>query len=128
MNQVTTFFQSITPKTWLIIGISVLVLILIILWIRSRSKPETKSQTTVVNNTTIVPAGTNDFPLKYGSKGDNVKKLQIYLNSKGCYSIGDAPCLPLVVDGVWGPLTQNAVMKVIKDSSITQAYFDANIK
>lgn len=42
------------------------------------------------------------FPLKKGCGGENVKKLQAFLNREGSYG--------LVVDGKFGELTENAVI------------------
>ena len=58
-----------------------------------------KLPTTVKNTfSSVVNA---DFPLKNGSRGINVSKLQSFLNKEGSYN--------LVVDGIFGVKTQGAV-------------------
>ena len=62
---------------------------------------------------------TSSFPLKMGSRGDNVKKWQTYLNGKGA---------DLVVDGVWGPKTEAASLKYQQLNSISEYYFNRVVK
>lgn len=56
-------------------------------------------------------ASTGTNTLRFGSKGEEVRKIQNYLNSIG-YSVGTA-------DGVFGNNTKNAVIVFQKDSSLT---------
>lgn len=67
--------------------------------------------------TTSSPKG---FPLKYGSRGNNVKSLQRFLNySDASYK--------LKVDGVFGSLTQAAVEVEIRKKIVHKDYFDTFI-
>ena len=52
---------------------------------------------------TPAPAANDDFPLKKGSKGERVKKLQEFLNNNNNES--------LVVDGIFGSKTEAAVKR-----------------
>lgn len=107
------YLKSIPTTTWIIIAI---VIIILIIYLATRSKNPTITTTT----TTVVPALTNvssgnGFPLQMGSRGDNVKKWQTYLNSKGA---------TLVVDGIWGVKTEAASLKYAGFNSVTQDYFN----
>lgn len=114
--------SKITPKGWLYIGIFLVVIILIILFIRNRNKTTTTTTTTTTIPSTTSSAITNitaptkndSFPLSYGSRGENVKKWQMYLNSKGS---------TLTVDGIWGPLTEAASIAKTGYNFITENYF-----
>ncbi|MEG4572315.1 peptidoglycan-binding domain-containing protein [Microcoleus sp. N3A4] len=50
--------------------------------------------------------------LKCGSKGEDVKKLQKLLNARGLSSH------PIVIDGVFGPTTENAVKRFQRQADI----------
>jgi peptidoglycan hydrolase-like protein with peptidoglycan-binding domain len=57
----------------------------------------------------------SEFPLQIGSRGENVKKLQSFLNQK--INAG------LVVDGVFGSKTAEAVKKAIGSSQVSESMF-----
>lgn len=121
MKQITSFFSSIDRNTWIIIGVVVLIIIIVIV-VNKRNKTTTTTLTTTtpVNQASFVPTSTgNNFPLQYGSRGDNIAKWQKYLNTKGA---------GLKEDGVWGPLTEAASLKYMGFNSVTKEYFDAVIK
>ena len=111
------FIKQITPKGWIIIGVVILIIILIIYFAR---KP--KTITTIVKNPVVPPANTNttttstgnNFPLHKGSVGDNVKKWQTYLNTKGA---------GLVIDGIWGNKTEAASIKYMGFNQVEESYF-----
>lgn len=101
------------PKlNWKVI-IIVVIVILLILYFSSRAKANSRKQTTPTipvsggggggSTATIPPAGSNaGFPIKVGSKGNDVKTLQHYIN---------VTCLiphnltPIAEDGNYGPQT-----------------------
>lgn len=61
------------------------------------------------------------FPLKMGSSGVEVGKLQVYLQGKGQpmpISCGAGTC-----DGIWGNETEAAVVAVFGTNSITETKF-----
>lgn len=59
----------------------------------------------------------DSFPLKKGSKGENVKVVQKYLNSTaGNYK--------LEVDGYYGQKTADALKKWNSKTEVTKSYFD----
>lgn len=81
-----------------------------------------------------------DFPLKKGSRGENVKKLQRFLKSEG-YDLGGFGDNQDGVDGVFGSLTESAVRTnqnpfgVFKSmyptavqGQVSKEFFDFNIK
>lgn len=61
------------------------------------------------------PPAKSEFPLQIGSRGDNVKKLQAFLNQK--INAG------LNVDGVFGSKTAEAVKKTIGSSQVSESMF-----
>jgi peptidoglycan hydrolase-like protein with peptidoglycan-binding domain len=70
----------------------------------------------------VKTAITGEFPLEYGSRGENVKALQGYLNTKI-----STPYEPLVVDGIFGELTQAALNRTIGKKSIGENEFKQTI-
>jgi hypothetical protein len=71
-------------------------------------KPVTTNQ---VSNSPVK----SDFPLQIGSRGENVKKVQTFLNQK--INAG------LIVDGVFGAKTAAAVQQVIGSPIVTEGTF-----
>lgn len=119
------FFSKITVKGWVTIILVIVLLWLIIRYFKNKNTITTTTTTTVpnpnINTSSFLPSTTKDdsFPLGFGSRGENVKKWQTYLNSKGS---------TLNVDGVWGPLTDAASIKQTGFNSITEVYFKSVIK
>lgn len=88
------------------------------------------------NNTTPVPVPTDMFPLKLGSRGENVKKLQLRLCAVLEYFAFARPFIyngkkttKLKVDGIFGSMTQAAVewWFMTKKSEVSEAEMN-NIK
>lgn len=82
----------------------------------------------------------NDFPLKIGSRGENVKKLQRFLKSEG-YNIGNFGENKDGIDGVFGQITESAVrinqqpFPIFKSmyptaiqGQVSKEFFDLNIR
>lgn len=82
----------------------------------------------------------SDFPLKKGSTGENVKKLQRFLKAEG-YNIGTFGANKDGVDGKFGAMTEKAVREnqqpfaVFKsmyptaiEGQVSKEFFDFNIK
>jgi len=70
-----------------------------------------------------VQTGTKSlFPLQYGSRGDEVRKLQAWLNENKPSSFSD-----IVVDGVWGPKTDALVKQVLRVSTLDKNMFNTKI-
>jgi peptidoglycan hydrolase-like protein with peptidoglycan-binding domain len=67
------------------------------------------------NNTVKQTAIITDFPLQNGSRGENVKQLQAFLNQK--YNVG------LVVDGIFGDNTAKAVKKLTGSTLVSETQF-----
>lgn len=105
------FIKNLTAKQWIIIAVVIIIIIVLIYYF---NKP--KTITTTTSTTTIIPSNTatNGFPLQMGSRGENVKKWQKYLNTKGA---------GLTEDGIWGPLTEAASTKYMGFNSVTEVYF-----
>lgn len=112
------FLKSIPTKTWIIIGIIiVLIIILIIAYNRNKSGNTTTNVNVVEPNVNTQQRPV--FPLQYGSRGEQVRKWQMYLNTKGA---------GLAEDGIWGPLTEAASLKYMGFNSVTEQYFNTVIK
>lgn len=117
------FLKSLTMKQWLIIGIVILFIIILIVWLNNRNSKPTVTTNVVGggNSSTSTTTSTSKFPLTYGSTGNEVMTLQSKINS--------TEYLPkLVVDGIWGTKTQAGVLSVFKISSISQEFYNSNIK
>lgn len=112
-------------------NITILLLVLVLIFIAylifsKKTNVETNSDgsitafpttaSTIIGNVTNVIDGS--FPLKKGSVGKNVTILQEYLNSKGA---------ALSTDGVFGNLTQAALLKYTGLSEIDANYFNTYI-
>ncbi len=67
------------------------------------------SLTLIISNITLVPA--EDALSKYGSRGEEVKKIQRVLKNQGLYG-GN-------IDGIFGKQTQNAVRTFQKNNGLT---------
>ena len=88
------------------------------------------------NNTTPVPVPTDMFPLKLGSRGENVKRLQLRLSAVLEYFAFARPFIyngkkttKLRADGIFGSMTQAAVewWFMTKKSEVSEAEMN-NIK
>lgn len=115
MDKVLSFIKGISPKAWIIIAIIVILIIVIIIYIKNKSVPE---KPIVLLNAGISPQSV--FPLKYGSRGDKVKLFQGYLNSKIGYTTGGPTDTLLVLDGIWGPLTEAAALKYWQKNTVSE--------
>lgn len=111
-------------KTKILIGLFIAaILIGLYLWWDKRNKRleegKAKDVVTPENIDTILKkdeaikaAATSKFPLKMGSRSDEVKKLQIWmLKNEGFRG---------KIDGIWGPETDAAVKKFMKVSEISE--------
>lgn len=119
--------SKITTKGWITIGIVIVLIIFLYLYFKNRNKITTTTTVTTpkgntggtstgsVTTAVVAPTKDDSFPLGMGSRGDNVKTYQIYLNSLGAN---------LKIDGIWGILTEAASIRFTKFNSIPQDYFD----
>lgn len=112
MDKVLSFIKGVSPKAWIIISIVVVLIIILIVYIKNKNSENELALKNQQNLNKVSQSSV--FPLVYGSRGEEVKKLQSYLNSKG---------ESLVVDGIWGPLTNASVLKVLKTSSVDNSLF-----
>lgn len=110
---------------WLSVGLLVLML-LTWLMVRANKKADTSDAGTSgtggsSSSDSSSSATPSVFPLKYGSRGNEVKMLQSYLNEHLTV------LAPLVVDGIWGPKTQAAVDRVLETDQVTWDWFTTNV-
>ena len=114
MEKFVSFLKGLSPTTWIIIAIVILIIIALIIYFSNKDKA-TATEDVSMNKTLDQNLGASQprsvFPLQYGAKGAEVKVVQAYLNSKG---------EKLIKDGIWGPLTDASVLKVLKVNSISE--------
>lgn len=101
---------KMTKKGW-IITLIIAVIIVVVIWFIVRSKKQAVDEP---ENETE----NNGFPLKYGSRGENVEALQSWLISQG-------QSLPLFgVDGIFQDETQAALLAQTGKNTITETEFN----
>jgi len=87
-------------------------------WIKKRkaSKAALMENQSISQNTSVSNVIANSgFPLQSGSRGENVKRVQAFLNQK--LNAG------LVVDGIFGPNTLKALKALNGNSSVSESEF-----
>lgn len=62
------------------------------------------------------------FPLKQGSRGEEVKNVQAWLNDHVI-----VPYALLTVDGIWGDKTNAAVQRTLNTTQVTEAWYKLNV-
>ncbi len=115
-------------------GVGVLAVIGTVLGIRKARKNKREndfSNDADIMNIQVSPGGkpsVASFPLKFGHRGNNVKKLQSWLNNQiGKIAMRTGVTLPtLKVDGIFGKNTLKAVRTTFKSDEVTKASFDKN--
>ena len=65
------------------------------------------------------------FPLKKGSQGEEVRKLQQYLNSCMAYYL---VLTPLDVDGIFGAKTEGMCVTITGNREISQEFYNQYVK
>lgn len=96
-------------KTWIIVGILVVALI-VFLWMRKKKKDDSSPK----------------FTLEQGDRGEPVRKLQTYLNSKlAKLTIEGVAYDQIAVDGIFGPETAAACQMVFGHDYVTSEEYDA---
>lgn len=124
MEKIVAFFKNISPTTWIIIGIVVLLIIALIIYVRSKPEQKDVSANNDVKTNEENAQPKSVFPLQYGSRGPEVKVFQTYLNS---YLVVGSTDVPLVIDGIWGPLTNAAALKFWKKGTVSKEEYDTKI-
>ena len=112
MENILNFFKNISLRNWIIIGIITLIIIaLIIYFLNKDNVTEGSDVNKTLGENLSASSPRSVFPLQYGSRVEQVKVVQKYLNSKG---------EKLVEDGIWGPLTGASVLKVLKVTTLSE--------
>jgi hypothetical protein len=121
---------------WIFAIVLVIIVIAIIIVVKRRKKLAEIQNTAVTPETTVkmqtlpsqptTPVINNNpvtsWPLKLGSKGFEVTRLQQYLNIGGSQK-----GINLTVDGNFGPATQAALYKVLGSYVVEKSFYDAKI-
>lgn len=108
------------------IAIAVIVLVVFALWLakklvnKSNSGITPSESTNTETPTTVITDA--PFPLKIGSRGDNVKCLQRFLNAHNDSGI----LAPLQIDGIFGSKTQNMLSTLYGISEVSQSFYNNN--
>lgn len=71
------------------------------------------------------PESGSVFPLKKGSQGEEVRKLQQYLNSCMAYYL---VLTPLDVDGIFGAKTEGMCVTITGNREISQEFYNQYVK
>jgi peptidoglycan hydrolase-like protein with peptidoglycan-binding domain len=116
---------------WVALFIIIALVVIAIVIIRRRKKLQESLEAAVTSNSTVTAAKTttiynspvSSWPLKLGSKGYEVTRLQAYLNY-----IGASKNVNLSVDGFFGAQTQEALQNVLNASSISQDFYKQRIQ
>lgn len=98
---------------------------------KQNAAPEAKTEPqnpTTPENPTTPPAPVTVFPLRKGSKGEEVKKLQRKMNEYSDYYYFTMTVKPpyqkLIVDGDFGPKTDANARVILGATSITKQQYD----
>ena len=121
---------------YLIAGLVILAVV-IYLYIKYRqskpfipSTPEENAKTSTDLGGTSTPTATDSFPLKFGSKGLRVKRLQTWINEQAnlmqAKNLGYVPNIPLAIDGVFGSKTDAALKAISKAQTWQGTYLKAS--
>ena len=108
------------------IAIAVILLVVFALWLAKKLLNKSNggiipSEST--NPVTETPVITDaPFPLKSGSRGDNVKCLQRFLNAHNDTGI----LAPLQIDGIFGSKTKNMLSALYGISEVSQSFYNNN--
>ncbi len=114
-------------KWAIIISVAIVAVVLVAIFWKDIFKKVSAGNSTSDGNTTAAT-----FPLKYGSKGAEVKETQRYLNKmKANFNAGGITIIflaDLVIDGVWGAKTQAMAEKIALKIPVTETDYNQLIK
>ena len=119
-------------KTLLIFAVLAVVGVVVWHFVRQRRSGSDSTNSGSGNNSggSGSSAVMDDFPLRFGSRGENVRRLQAFLNRRienDNRITGPFTTRPLLVlDGIWGPLTDAEVVRVLRVSEVSRQLFTSN--
>lgn len=112
MEKIVSFFQGLDTKTWILILIILVAITAIVIYYKNKNKD-------VTNESEL----SSQFPLRKGSSGEEVRKIQEYILTK------NPGLLPKYgADGQWGSETESAVVQLFGKSEITEVEYKSIIK
>lgn len=113
-------------KFWIIVAVTLVIVAVVVYFARKKkTQPETLSLVSAVPSETVLPAA-NIFPLKFGSRGNEVLTLQKWLNEKLKKQPANgivAPLPLLVEDGIFGQKTLDALKYKINIDQVDYTYY-----
>lgn len=113
MEKILSFFKNLDTKHWVLILLILVVIVLIVVYYKNKNK----------NTGTNEPELSTKFPLRKGSSGEEVIKIQQYILSK------NPGLLPKYgADGIWGSETESAVVQLFGKNEITEVEYKSIVK
>lgn len=105
MEKFLSFFKNLDTKYWVLILLILVVIVLIVVYYKNKNKDIKEYE----------PELPTKFPLRKGSSGEEVIRLQQYILSK------NPGLLPKYgADGIWGNETESAVFSIFGKNEITE--------
>lgn len=111
-------------KVILISVMAIIILSGVVYWLFFYKPKATTTNTSTTNNTGTGTSTSNNFPLKIGSKGSNVLRLQKAINRfkyrtpNGVYYMVAPPPVTIAEDGIFGQETLNRYDALTKPASL----------
>ncbi len=112
-------------KSWIIVCVVLLIIGLLLFLFRDKILGKNKDAGTAGTGS---DAAVPEFPLAVGSRGEKVRKLQAYLNQMFSLAPVSRDYMPLVEDGIFGTKTEAACQMFLNTSSVSETWYNQNIK
>lgn len=113
MEKIISFFKGLDTKYWIIILVILVLITAIVIYYKNKEdeKGNNESELSIA------------FPLKRGSSGEEVRKIQEYILTK------NPGLLPNYgADGQWGSETESAIISLFGKNEITEVDYKNIIK
>lgn len=112
-------------KSWIIVCVVMLIIGVLLFLFRDKILGK-KTEVSGIDGTETAPV--SEFPLAVGSRGEKVKALQRYLNQMFTLAPVSRDYMPLVEDGIFGTKTEAACQMFLNTSSVSETWYNQNIK
>jgi len=107
-------------KTGIIVVLGAIAAYVIVKKVRQRIDEQKEEK---ITNDKVIDEPVSTFPLKVGSRGEEVKKLQQYLNQKLQEAYGRQATM-LDVDGIFGAKTEDALKAVSGNTQVAKSEYE----
>ena len=115
-------------KAWLIAVIVMVLAAVLVFLFRKKIFPGLKQSGTATASGADESTRTDKFPLRNGSSGERVVKLQAYINKMWKLTPVSRDYMPLAEDGIFGVKTTAACEMFLGTSSISESWFNQYVK